>query len=227
MNETIVVENGQAAVATTSVSGTLSPASSATDTIAIVDTPDGKQAALKVYNLNGGGGGGASLPDQTGNAGKFLKTDGTTASWGKAVENSSEYGFGVFGGTAAADGVAIGFKTNAGAWGVAIGYKATSVNQAYVIGDEAKALGGFSVVMGRYSKAGANSIAIGSSCQMLGQSSIGLGYTGGEITEDYVFYAGRFKMLDLSDGTIPLERLKLVTDQIGDISTALTAILGE
>lgn len=58
MNETIVVENGQAAVATTSVSGTLSPASSATDTIAIVDTPAGKQAALKVYNLNGGGGGG-------------------------------------------------------------------------------------------------------------------------------------------------------------------------
>lgn len=57
MNETIVVENGQAAVAITSVSGTLSPASSATDTIAIVDTPSGKQAALKVYNLNGGGGG--------------------------------------------------------------------------------------------------------------------------------------------------------------------------
>ena len=60
MNETIVVEDGQAAVATTSVSGTLSPASSATDTIAIVDTPSGKQAALKVYNLNGGGGGGGA-----------------------------------------------------------------------------------------------------------------------------------------------------------------------
>lgn len=60
MNETIVVENGQAAVATTSVSGTLSPASSATDTIAIVDTPSGKQAALKVYDLNGGGGGGGA-----------------------------------------------------------------------------------------------------------------------------------------------------------------------
>lgn len=31
---------------------------------------------------NGAGGGGASLPDQTGNAGKFLTTDGTDASWG-------------------------------------------------------------------------------------------------------------------------------------------------
>ena len=35
-----------------------------------------------------------------------------------------------------------------------------------------------------------------------------------------------YKLLD-SDGTIPLERLTKVTDQIGDISTALTAILGE
>lgn len=31
---------------------------------------------------SGGGGGGASLPDQSGNAGKFLTTDGSTASWG-------------------------------------------------------------------------------------------------------------------------------------------------
>ena len=29
----------------------------------------------------GGGGGGTSLPDQTGNSGKYLKTDGTTTSW--------------------------------------------------------------------------------------------------------------------------------------------------
>lgn len=31
--------------------------------------------------LSGGGGGGASLPDQTGNSGKFLTTNGTEASW--------------------------------------------------------------------------------------------------------------------------------------------------
>jgi len=31
---------------------------------------------------SGGGGGGAGLPDQTGNSGKFLTTDGSTASWG-------------------------------------------------------------------------------------------------------------------------------------------------
>lgn len=32
-----------------------------------------------------GGGGGASLPDMTGNAGKFLTNDGATASWGEAL----------------------------------------------------------------------------------------------------------------------------------------------
>ena len=53
MNETIVVEDGQAAVATTSVSGTLSSKSSATDTIAIVDTPSGKQAAVVTTSVSG------------------------------------------------------------------------------------------------------------------------------------------------------------------------------
>ena len=53
MNETIVVNDGQTAVATTDVSGTLSPASSATDTIAIVDTPSGKQAAVVTTSVSG------------------------------------------------------------------------------------------------------------------------------------------------------------------------------
>jgi hypothetical protein len=41
---------------------------------------------IRVITSNGGysGGGGASLPDQTGNAGEFLTTDGTNASWGPA-----------------------------------------------------------------------------------------------------------------------------------------------
>lgn len=37
--------------------------------------------AMRVVGAGGGGGGGSGLPDQTGNAGKFLKTDGETASW--------------------------------------------------------------------------------------------------------------------------------------------------
>lgn len=58
MNETITVKDGQAAVATTAVSGTLSPKSSATDIITVVKTADGDQAAVKVVDLGGGGGGG-------------------------------------------------------------------------------------------------------------------------------------------------------------------------
>lgn len=44
-----------------------------------------------------GAGGGASLPDQTGNAGKFLTTDGTTASWRDTVGDllyfNNKFGF--------------------------------------------------------------------------------------------------------------------------------------
>lgn len=58
MNETITVKDGQAAVTTTAVSGTLSPKSSATDIITVVKTADGDQAAVKVVDLGGGGGGG-------------------------------------------------------------------------------------------------------------------------------------------------------------------------
>lgn len=58
ITETMTVKNGQAAVKTVTVAGKLSPKTSATDTIALVETSDGKQAALKVYNINGEGGGG-------------------------------------------------------------------------------------------------------------------------------------------------------------------------
>lgn len=75
MNETIVVENGQAAVATTAVSGTLSPKSSATDIITLVKTADGEHAAVKVYNIGDGGGGGSSEDiDALNNAVSILRT---------------------------------------------------------------------------------------------------------------------------------------------------------
>lgn len=64
MNETITVKDGQAAVTTTAVSGTLSPKSSATDIITIVKTANGDQAAVKVVDLGGGGGGGADYSQE-------------------------------------------------------------------------------------------------------------------------------------------------------------------
>lgn len=52
ITETVTVQNGQAAMKTVAVSGTLSPKSSATDVVTTVETSDGKQAAVKVYNIN-------------------------------------------------------------------------------------------------------------------------------------------------------------------------------
>lgn len=59
ITETTTVQNGQAAVKTVAVSGLLSPKASATDVITVVKTSDGDQAAVKVVNLGGEGGGGS------------------------------------------------------------------------------------------------------------------------------------------------------------------------
>ena len=86
MNETITVKDGQAAVTTTAVSGTLSPKSSATDIITVVKTENGDQAAVKVVDLGGGGGGGADYSQEINaleNAASVLTT---------SVELSTEIG---------------------------------------------------------------------------------------------------------------------------------------
>lgn len=56
-----------------------------------------------------GGGGGASLPDQTGNAGKFLTTDGSTASWGTPAGSGD-----VVGPSSATDNAIARFDTTTG-----------------------------------------------------------------------------------------------------------------
>ena len=81
ITETMTVKNGQAAVKTVTVAGKLSPKTSATDTIALVETSDGKQAALKVYNINGGGGGGAG--------GDFLPLSGGTLTGPLGLQSGS------------------------------------------------------------------------------------------------------------------------------------------
>lgn len=87
MNETITVKDGQAAVTTTAVSGTLSPKSSATDIITVVKTENGDQAAVKVVDLGGGGGGGGADYSQEINALENAASVLTTS-----VELSAEIG---------------------------------------------------------------------------------------------------------------------------------------
>ena len=54
-------------------------------------TVDGKKQRV-ILTADIGGGGGSSLPDQTGHSGEFLTTDGTDASWGSVSEVPSTTG---------------------------------------------------------------------------------------------------------------------------------------
>ena len=180
-------------------------------------------------------GGGASLPDQTDNAGKFLMTDGTTASWGNALENRATDSYG---GIVVGEGAKSATSTRAA---VIIGRNAGHSglgNGAVGIGDGAASEGGINSVSIGAGSAGyvgvSTTIAIGSKAKatetgaiQLGAKSWLVGYTNSDANTFKVGNAnGNFEMMD-ADGNVPLDRLTYVTNQIGDISTALTAILGE
>lgn len=162
-----------------------------------------------------GGGGGASLPDQTGNAGKFLMTNGGEVSWREALTNKSAH----------VNATAIGYSKQISTWtgDIYIGTPNTvstgrSVGGVIVIGENADTLNSTCY----------NSIAIGSNAMVGGRRAIQLGQ--GTNNDANTFKVsnnnGNFEMMD-ANGNVPLDRLTYVTNQIGDISTALSAILGE
>ena len=290
ITETMTVKNGQAAVKTVTVAGKLSPKTSATDTIALVETSDGKQAALKVYNINGEGGGGtgggdylplsggtlsgpltvngilksitfypnnafgdiggtgdlrwfnvytralyntgrlllpegsgtlarlediqnagggASLPDQTDNAGKFLMTDGTTVSWGNALANLSGNNSLWLGGGKLSGNITDAVVLYTGEGFVSAGVGAIAIGTG-------RASGFYSVCIGGFNCKGDNAIQLGGRFENNPDANT---FKVGNAN-------GNFEMMD-ANGNVPLGRLTYVTNQIGDISTALTAILGE
>lgn len=182
------------------------------------------QGRLAVRTV-GDSGGGDSLPDQTGNAGKFLMTDGTTASWGLALANKATYVSTFF--------VSSGTQGMTTTWSVVLGYNAyCNANGVVSIGFNSSVGGVGGVAVGRNARAGTDSVAIGQHAQANAQNAIQLGGVFGhhENPDANTFKVsnanGNFEMMD-ENGNVPLERLTYVTDQIGDISTALTAILGE
>ena len=140
-------------------------------------------------------GGGASLPDQTGNAGKFLMTNGGEVSWGEAFVNKA---------------------TGYGSLQI-LGNPNIQVSQAFSV-----AIGYNSLVQNRYCT------ALGYAARAKAYYAVQIG--NGDNTDANTFKVananGNFEVMD-ANGNVPLERLTYVTDQIGDISTALTAILGE
>lgn len=95
----------------------------------------------------------------------------------------------------------------------------------------ANAEGALSVGNYAYAISGANySIAIGTFVQTHAPYAIQIGGSDASNHDANTLKVGNengnFEMMD-ANGNIPLERLTYVTNQIGDISTALTAILGE
>lgn len=166
--------------------------------------------------------GGSSLPDQTGNAGKFLTTDGTTASWGNAITNTAK----------SASSLCIGGDdtTSGQPFSVWIGLNSGPENiyasNSLAVGNYAKA-GSTAVALGADSSAKNNGISIGYyAVSTYNAIQLGGGTNNDENTFKVSNANGNFEMMD-ANGNVPLERLTYVTNQIGDISTALTAILGE
>ena len=116
------------------------------------------------------------------------------------------------------------------------------------IGTGAVATQGGALAVGCDAKAsnfGTTAIGIGAKCNVRGGIAIGRGAqtnASGAIQLDATFIGsktnsdantfkvanenGNFEMMD-ANGNVPLDRLTYVTNQIGDISTALSAILGE
>jgi hypothetical protein len=192
---------------------------------------------------------GGGLPSQTGNAGKFLTTDGTDASWGaiNALENKATFGTPINGigignvakanayrtiviGEAATDNTNVGSAGNY--QGVAIGYKASITgNNAIAIGQSTESKG---IVIGQESQTfGNDTICIGKSGRVSGDYSVGIGWqvritssrtfvigvsNGQYINDPNSFYlvsgSNNYKMLDLTDGTIPTARLTKVNTTI-------------
>lgn len=162
-------------------------------------------------------GGGSALPDQTGNAGKFLTTDGTDASWADALTNKAT-------GTHSLS-IYTTFPT-AGANTVQIGHESyVGGNSATVVGVDATA-GYYGVAYGRQSGATANyAVAVGALTTASGVNSVQIGSTGSTTTNsdaNTVKFAnanGNFEMMS-ADGTIPESRLADTTGATqGDVLT--------
>ncbi len=176
------------------------------------------------------------LPDQTGQSGKFLTTDGTDASWGtiSALQNTATGIEGLtISGTASADNYAtnVGALSSASAAGASIGWGAESTNYGVACGAKAKATGSASVSIGYESKASANyTVSLGcGGTQATGFSSTALG-AGAKATASRAIQIGdgtnsdanTFKVANVNgnfeimsaDGTIPTARLTKVNSTI-------------
>lgn len=168
--------------------------------------------------ISADGGGGASLPDQTGNAGKFLQTNGSEVSWGNAVANVSGTETSIV--LQPTNGTIPGWSSGAVCIGAYQALYYRKYQHAVLIGAYAGAVTSAQDV--------SYSTCIGYKAQASVPYAIQIGQGKNEDSDTFKVgnRNGNFEMMD-ENGNVPLDRLTYVTNQIGDISTALTAILGE
>lgn len=146
-----------------------------------------------------GGGGGSSLPDQTGHSGEFLTTDGTDASWAaiSALQNTAT-------GTLAL--TILGTATNVpGAINIGSGSSATQAN-GVAVGRESEVKGAYSLALGAGAKIGSNY-----------NQTIQLG-EGTNLTQGS-FQVKSYTMMS-ADGTIPSDRLVHAINKYSSMPTA-------
>ena len=148
------------------------------------------------------------LPSQTGNAGKFLTTNGTDASWGDALVNNATGAdsLAILGSCLNADGVALGKSAYAVTGSIGIGRTAESTwDYGIAVGYQAKAYAIGAIQLGK----GTNSTA--------GTMSIGLTTNGTSWTN--------YTLLN-SDGTVPTDRFTTTPVADGTYVPTLTISSG-
>lgn len=161
--------------------------------------------------------GGSGLPDQTGNAGKFLTTDGTDASWsdkplvntatgtnaltilGTASTKPYSLNIGYQSSVSSNNGVAIGYHATSSGGGTNIGRYSSSSSYGSAFGNYATATGTGSVAIGTEAKATATgTIQINTSPTAMTNSDAN--------TFKVANANGNFEIMS-ADGTIPEARL--------------------
>lgn len=189
-----------------------------------------------------------SFPDQTGNAGKFLKTDGTEVSWGEALQNvaTGENSVSIGTGSAALTKNSLAFGVNATAGtdrqaefysggNISIGYGAktgtysASSTNGIAIGQSASATNTQAIAIGyQANTSGINGIAIGTTASAA-LGSIALGYSCKASTKG-TFEVGlatsvsayeQYRLLE-PDGTIPTDRYTTTPTGAGTYVPKLT-----
>lgn len=171
---------------------------------------------------------GDSLPDQTDNAGKFLTTNGTDASWGNLKITSTQVIVGTTWNVAPYT-VLVGVNsyswTTSANYGVAVGYTAACYTYSVAVGANSIASGDYSIAIGYHATApGNNSITIGAEAHSGARNSVCIGYdaettsnaqnaiqigSGVNRVANTLMVAngnGNFEMMS-ADGTIPEARL--------------------